>query len=57
MFSDILGLKMSLKWICGTFYTKGILQNKKNVCVEAKVIVKIDVVFFIVFKPDYRDLI
>ena len=29
----------------------------KNVCGEAKVIVKTDAVFFVVFKPDYRDFI
>ena len=47
IFSDILGLNRSLRWICVIY-----------VCGEAKVIVKINaVLFFIVFKPDYRDLI
>ena len=32
---------------CVTFRTRGILQNKKNLCEEAKVIVKIETVFFI----------
>ena len=38
-------------------FSHGIPQNKKNVCEEAKVIAKIEAVFFILFKPDYRDLI
>ena len=33
------------------------LKIKKSVCGQAKVIVKLDALFFIVFKPDYRDLI
>ena len=32
-------------------------KQKKNVYEEAKVIVKIEAVFFIVFKPDYKDFI
>ena len=38
------------------FSHKGYSQKQKNVYKKTKVIVKIEAVFFIVSKPDYRDL-
>ena len=41
-----------------SLFTRGIFPKiKKNVYEEAKVIVKIEAVFFFVFKPVYKDLI
>ena len=40
-----------------SLFTRGVFPRIKNVHEEAKVIVKIEAVFFIVFQPDYRDLI
>ena len=44
-----------------SLFTRGVFSKIKNVYEEAKVIIEIviviEVVFFIVFKPDYRDLI
>ena len=39
------------------FSHEGHPQNKKNVCEKAKAIVKVEAVFFIIFKPRYKDLI
>ena len=38
-------------------FTRGAFPKIKNVCEEAKAIVKIEAVLFIIFKPNYRDLI
>ena len=38
-----------------SLFTPGMFP--KMVCVEAKIIVKREAAFFIIFKPDYRDLI
>ena len=40
-----------------SLFTRGAFPKIKNVCEEAKAIVKIEAVFFIIFKPNYRDLI
>ena len=50
MFSGMLGQSRSL-------FTQGAFPKIKNACEEAKAIVKIEAVFFIIFKPNYRDLI
>ena len=39
------------------FSHEGCSLKQENICGEAKVIVKIDAAFFIVFQADYRDLI
>ena len=57
MFSGIWGQSRSLKRKCVTFHARGVPRNKKNVYEEAKVMVKTEAAFLIVFKPDYRDVI
>ena len=39
------------------FSHEGHSPKYKNVCEEAEAIVKIEAVFFIIFKPNYRDVI
>ena len=53
MFWDKTGLSNEY----ASLFTRGVFPKIKNVYEEAKVIVKIEAVFFIVFQPDYRDLI
>ena len=54
MFSGMLGQNRSLKWILVTCHTRGIPLNEKWVKwrLVKVVLVKIEVVFCIVFKPD-----
>ena len=49
--------KIGLSNEYASLFTRGEFPKIKKICEEAKAIVKIETVFFIIFKPNYRDLI